>query len=139
MIRPAPLALQTATAIVFAITAASGCLAALAVSLRFAQSYARPLDPVAKNALGIYVVHYPFSVWLQFALLGVAVFALAKATIVFGLSLAASLALIALLRLVPFGSYLVGEAPRPLQIRLPRFRARTEEAPAAIPLTPNRP
>jgi hypothetical protein len=118
------LALQTATAVAFAITAASGCLAALAVSLKFAQSHSRLLDPVAKNALGIYVVHYPFSVWLQFALLGVALFAFAKAMIVLGLSLVASLMLIVLLRLVPLGSYLVGETPPPLWLRLPRFRGK---------------
>jgi hypothetical protein len=134
MTRSAPLALQIAIDVAFAITAASGCFAALAVSLRFARSYSRVLDGLAKNALGLYVVHYPFSLWLQYALLGVAVFAIAKAMIVLALSLVSSLALVILLRHVPFGSHLVGEAPLPLRYRFPRlFRGRT----AAVPLAPN--
>jgi hypothetical protein len=137
MFYPAPLALQFVVAVVFAIAASSGCLAALAVCLRFAAFHSRVLDPIAKNAMGIYVVHYPFSVWLQFALLGVALFAFAKAMIVLGLSLVGSLALIVLLRHFPLGAYLVGETPRPLQIRRPRFRTHTEEA--AVPLTSNLP
>jgi hypothetical protein len=106
--------------------------------LRFAGSYSRVLDGLAKSALGYYVVHYPFSVWLQYALLGVALFAFVKAMIVFTLSLLLSLALMVLLRLVPFGSLLVGETPRPLRHRLPRrFRERAEKPPASIPLASN--
>ena len=132
---PAPLALQIAADIVFAIAAASGCFAALALSLRFAGSYSRILDPIAKNALGLYVVHYPFSVWLQYSLLGVALFAFAKAMIVLALATLSSMALIVLLRLVPFGSYLVGETPRPWRYGLARrSREQTEKSPAAIPL-----
>jgi hypothetical protein len=135
---PVPLVLQIAIDIVFAIAAASGCFAALAVSLRFAGSYSRALDGLAKDALGYYVVHYPFSVWLQYALLGVALFALAKVMIVFALSLVLSLLLMILLRLVPYGSLLVGGAPRPLQDRRPhRLRERTGEPPVAIRLAPN--
>lgn len=138
MTRSAPLALQIAVDIAFAIAAASGCFAALAVSLRFAGTYSRFLDSIAKGALGLYVVHYPFSVWLQYALLGVAVFAFAKAMIVLGLTLLSSLALMILLRLVPFGSRLIGETPRPLPYRFAkRFGAQAEKASAAIPLAPN--
>jgi peptidoglycan/LPS O-acetylase OafA/YrhL len=135
---PVPLALQTAIAVVFAITAASGCLAALALGLKFAGSYSRVLDGLAKNAFGLYLVHYPFAVWLQFALLGVAMFAFAKAMIVLGLSLLFSLALVMVLRLVPLGSRLIGEVPRSRQSGLAgRSRRRTEKPSPAIPLAPN--
>ena len=123
------LALQTVIAIVFAITAASGVFAALAVTLRFGGFYSRALDGLSQNALGLYFLHYPFSVWLQYALLGAALFAFAKAMIVFGLSLVATLALMILLRRVPFGSYLIGDAPRPS-----RYRREPAQPSQAIPL-----
>jgi hypothetical protein len=136
MSHAAPFALQVVIAIVFAITASSGCLAALSVFLRFAGFQSRALDGLSKNALGIYVVHYPFSVWLQYALLGFSLFAFAKAMIVLGLSLVGSLALIMVLRAVPFGSTLVGEAPKPVRTTRssPRDHPQDEEPPAAIPL-----
>ena len=140
IMRPPPLALQLVIDIVFAIAAASGVFAALAASLRFAGSRSRVLDGLSKDALGYYVVHYPFSVWLQFALLGTALFAVAKAMIVLALSLFLSMALMTLLRLVPFGSLLVGETPRPLRIAFPAiFRGRTAKPATPVPLAPNLP
>ena len=43
----------------------------------------RALDSLSANAYGMYLVHYVFVVWLQFALLDVALFAVGKAAIVF--------------------------------------------------------
>ena len=120
--RSAPLGLEIAIDTAFAIAAAFGCFAALALSLRFA-AYSRVLHKLAKNALGLYLVHCPIAVWLQYALLGMAVFAFAKAMIVLGLTLVLSLALVIGLKRVPFvGARLVGEAPRPFQHGLPRLR-----------------
>ena len=135
--RSPQLALQIATAVAFAVAAASGCFAALAVSVRFGGFTSRFLDNIAKGALGLYVVHYPFTVWLQYALLGLALFAFAKWSIVFGLSTLLSMALMILFRRIPFGALLVGETPRPVRFRLPRFRERTEKPHAAIPLADN--
>jgi len=132
-----PLALQIAAAIAFALAAASGCFAALSVSVRFGAFSSRFLDNIAKGALGLYVVHYPFTVWLQYALLGLALFAFAKWSIVFALSTLLSMTLLILLRRVPFGALLVGETPQPLRFRLPGFRERTEKASSAIPLPSN--
>ena len=42
------------------------------------------LDSLSANAYSIYLVHYVFIVWLQYMLLGVALFAIGKAAIVFG-------------------------------------------------------
>ena len=133
-----PLVLQVTIDIVFAIAASTGCFAALALSVRFAGTYSRALDRLSKHALGYYVVHYPFSVWLQYALLGVALFAFVKAMIVLTLSLLASWALITLLGAIPFGSLLVGETSGPLRIVFPaRFRSRTQKPAASIPLVSN--
>ena len=42
---------------------------------------------LARNAYGIYLVHYFFVIWLQYLLLGVAVFAAVKGAIVSAVSL----------------------------------------------------
>lgn len=82
-----PLALRAAVGVSFALACASSCLAALAGCLRFAVQRSRVLDSLSNNAFGIYVWHYPFVVWLQYALLGVALFAIGKAAIVLGAAL----------------------------------------------------
>ena len=118
--RSTQLGLQIATDIAFAIAAASGCFAALAISLKFGASRSSVMDTFAKNALGLYLVHFTFVVWLQFALLGLALFAIVKGMIVLGLSLVLSLALVDSLRRIPvFGTYLLGELPRPAGTRKP--------------------
>ena len=62
----------------------------IAVFLRFA---ARPV-PLAgsleRNAYGIYLVHYFFVVWLQYLLLGMPLFAMAKGVIVSAVALLSS-------------------------------------------------
>jgi hypothetical protein len=63
-------------------------------------------------------LHYVFVVWLQYALLGVALFALAKGMIVLAVSLSLAWATAAVMRRVPFGARLIGEGA-PAQIRLP--------------------
>ena len=59
-----------------------GCFAVLAACLRFARKPSPLLDGLANNAFAIYLLHYAFVVWLQYALLGVALFAFAKGMIV---------------------------------------------------------
>jgi len=54
----------------------------------------------------MYLVHYVFVVWLQYPLLGVALFA--KASLVFGLTLLLSRAAIVTMCGVPLGARLVG-------------------------------
>ena len=48
---------------------------AIAVSLHFATGHSRRLDSLSANAYGLYLVHYDFVVWLQYALLGTVLFA----------------------------------------------------------------
>jgi glucans biosynthesis protein C len=62
---------------------AAGCLFMLALFIRFANRPVRVFDVLGGKTYGIYLVHYLFSVWLQFLLLGLAAVAIAKAMIVF--------------------------------------------------------
>ena len=67
-------------AVVLAVACA--CLGLAAIFLRFARrSWAIP-DSLAEHAYTIYLVHYVFVVWLQYALLDVAIPAIAKGAIV---------------------------------------------------------
>lgn len=63
---------------------ATSCLCLAAMALRFATARFAIIDSLAENAYAIYLVHYVFVVWLQYALLGAALPAIAKAAIVFG-------------------------------------------------------
>lgn len=86
----APLSVQTAAALGFTLACASGCFVLLALCLRFAPERTRILDSLSVNAYSMYLLHYIFVVWLQYALLPVALFAAGKASIVFGGTLASS-------------------------------------------------
>jgi peptidoglycan/LPS O-acetylase OafA/YrhL len=108
----APLALQLAVDVSFALACASGCCFVMAGSLRFGARHSRILDNLAANAFGLYLVHYIFVVWLQYALLDVALFAVAKALIVFAGTLSLAWATTAAMRFLPFGWRLIGAERR---------------------------
>ena len=63
--------------------AAAACFAMLAIFLRFAAKRWPIIEPISDNAYGIYFYHYAFVLWLQFALLGVAMPAVGKGMLVF--------------------------------------------------------
>lgn len=79
----APFAAQLAATIAFPPACAAGALALLAICLRFAGARIGALESLSANAYGIYLTHYVFVVWLQYALLGSDLPAIAKAAIVF--------------------------------------------------------
>jgi glucans biosynthesis protein C len=79
----APIVLKLAHGLGFAAACAGGCVVLVALCLRFARERSRVLDSLSANAYGLYLVHYVFAVWLQYALLGVSLPAVAKAAIVF--------------------------------------------------------
>jgi surface polysaccharide O-acyltransferase-like enzyme len=58
------------------------------------------------KAYGIYLIHYAFSIWLQYALLGLAMFAIIKAAIVFTGTLLMSWASVAALRRIPASAWI---------------------------------
>jgi peptidoglycan/LPS O-acetylase OafA/YrhL len=85
----------------FVLSCAASCFAFLAAFLRFVRSPSRLLDSLSANSYGIYLVHYAFVSWLQYALLAAPLPAVAKAAIVFSGALALSWGVTELARRVP--------------------------------------
>ena len=81
--REAPLIVHAAGALGYTVACAAGCFFLLAVCLRFATRRHWALDSLSANAYSMYLNHYVFMVWLQFAVLGLALSAIGKAAIVF--------------------------------------------------------
>jgi glucans biosynthesis protein C len=104
----APLGLQISADLSFVLSCACSSLFLMAVFLRFAKNRSRVLDSLSHNAYGIFLVHYVFVVWLQYALLNAPLFAFAKAAIVFGGTLLLSWATSAASRRVPLHSLQLG-------------------------------
>jgi len=85
--------IDTGAYIAVVLAVACACLGLAAIFLRFARrSWAIP-DTLAEHAYTIYLVHYVFVVWLQYALLDIAMPAVAKGVIVFAGTLTLSWAL----------------------------------------------
>src|SRR5438445_390818 len=70
------------------VACASGCFVLRGLCLRSAPERTRILDSLSVNAYSMYLLHYVFIVWLQYALLPIGMFAIGKAAIVFGGTLA---------------------------------------------------
>jgi acyltransferase-like protein len=81
---------RLAAALAFPPACASGMLSLLAICLRWLKARDRLLDSLSANAYRIYLVHYVFVVWLQYALLGLTLGAIGKGIIVFAGALGAS-------------------------------------------------
>jgi hypothetical protein len=96
----------------FVLCCAAGCLFMLAIFIRFANRPIRALDALNDKAYGMYLVHYLFSVWLQFALLGLAAIAVIKAAIVFSATLVLSWSLVAAIRQASHAIGIIGPARR---------------------------
>jgi glucans biosynthesis protein C len=112
----APLGLQISADLGFVLSCASSSFFLVAVFLHFASNRSRVLDSLSRNAYGMYLVHYVFVVWLQYALLNAPLFALAKAAIVFGVTLVLSWGTSAASRRFPLPSLELG-AKEPMEPR----------------------
>lgn len=108
----APLGIEIAADLGFVLACATGCFFLIGVCLRFATGYSRLLDRLSVNAYSLYLVHYVFVVWLQYALLSAPLFAVIKAALVFGGTLVLSLLTTLTVQRVPIGARLIGAAPR---------------------------
>ncbi len=91
---------------------AAGCFFLIAVCLRFATGTSQLLGYLSANAYGLYLVHYAFIVWLQYALLSAPLFAIVKAGLVFTGTLILSLATTFAVQRIPWGARLIGSPPR---------------------------
>jgi glucan biosynthesis protein C len=114
----APFALTLAANVGFVLGCMGGGAFVLALVLRFGRGRSRMLDSLSANAYGMYLIHYVFVVWLQYAQLGANSPAIVKAAVVFTGTVLASWSLTAALRAMPLGSRLigthrVGAAPKP--------------------------
>jgi glucans biosynthesis protein C len=113
--------IDTGAFLAVVLAVACACLGLTAVFLRFAHGRWAIADSLAEHAYTIYLVHYVFVVWLQYALLDIALPAIAKGAIVFTGALVLSWALAAGIGRLPWRAVLV------------RARAPTSGSPSAIP------
>jgi peptidoglycan/LPS O-acetylase OafA/YrhL len=97
-----PLWWRTAYGFAFALFSAAMAFAEPALFLRFAKSPLKLLDAIQPSAYGIFLVHYIFIIWLQYALYDPPLPALVKFALVFAGTLALSWGLVVLLRKIPF-------------------------------------
>ncbi|HEY4173240.1 MAG TPA: acyltransferase [Rhodopila sp.] len=111
--------LSVAVALSFVLACASGGFFVMGACLRFATRRSKILNDLAGKSFGMYLFHYVFVVWLQYALLGVALFAFAKAMIVLGATLLFAWATTTAMRFIPFGSLLLGSERRSLAATVP--------------------
>jgi hypothetical protein len=75
--------LERLSSVLFALASVAACAAILAVFLRFAAHTASLTAKLSRDSYGIYYTHYFFVTWLQFFMLGIAIPAVAKGTLVF--------------------------------------------------------
>ena len=87
-----------------ALFAATACFAAAATFLRFAARPWPSFEGISENSYGIYLFHYVFILWAQYLLLSVAMPAIAKGAIVFGVTLVLSWAASAAICSIPLGA-----------------------------------
>jgi hypothetical protein len=92
----------------FVLSSATICFALAGMFLRFAAVPRPVLGSLSQHAYGIYFVHYVFVLWIQYLLLGVAIFAVAKAAIAFAGTLVLSWATTVALCRIPIGARLMG-------------------------------
>lgn len=86
---------------IFVLYCCTGGFGLVGLFLRFTGRRSAALESLTRNSYAIYLIHYVFVLWLQFALLGVDLGAPLKAGIVFTVSLALAWAASASLRRIP--------------------------------------
>jgi surface polysaccharide O-acyltransferase-like enzyme len=105
---PTSLGLQALADLSFVLACFGSCCAVLALVLRFAGRRLPALAGLKRDAFGMYLVHYVFVVWLQYAFLGVGLFAMVKGAIVFGGTLLLSWSVIAVIRRISPAGHVIG-------------------------------
>ncbi len=105
----AALAMRALSALAYVGASVFGVMFLIAVSTRFCGRRIAWLAPLSRNSLGIFVLHYPPLVWTQYALMTAPLPAIAKAFVVFVVSLSVSLGLAITMRRTPIVARLIGE------------------------------
>jgi hypothetical protein len=107
----APTFMRVLSGLAYVAASVAGVMLLMAVSTRFCARPFRWLEPLSRNALGIFVLHYAPVVWLQYALTGAPLPAFFKALIVFAVALPLSLGVAIAMRRQPLLARLIGEDP----------------------------
>ncbi len=97
-----PPVLHISYGLAFALFSGAMVFAVPAILLRFAKSGWGLLDALRPSAYGIYLLHYIFIIWLQYAVYDYSLPAVVKCAIVFAGTLSLSWALTVALRRIPF-------------------------------------
>jgi glucan biosynthesis protein C len=100
--------LQIVSDFALVLYAASACIALAAIFLRFAAVRRPMLESLSESAYGMYLFHYLFVIWAQYALLHVALPGVVKGTIVFTVTLALSWMTTAAVCRTSIGNRLIG-------------------------------
>ena len=95
------LTMQTIRGVAFVSACGAIGFSMLAIFLRFANERVRVFDSLRDNAYGMYLIHYAFVIWLQYALQDAPLSAVEKAGIVFVGTLAMSWGVTAAIRCIP--------------------------------------
>jgi peptidoglycan/LPS O-acetylase OafA/YrhL len=99
--QPLPLGLRLLSGLTVVLCCGTISFAFIALFRRFAIARRPVFDSLSASSYGLYLVHYPVVVWLQFALLTVALGAIAKGAIVFAGTVMLSWGLVVALRRIP--------------------------------------
>jgi peptidoglycan/LPS O-acetylase OafA/YrhL len=99
--QPLPLATRLLSDLTFVLCCGAISFAFIALFCRFATGRSPVFDSLSASSYGIYLIHYPVVVWLQFALLALALGPIAKGGMVFVGAVALSWAIVAVLRRIP--------------------------------------
>jgi peptidoglycan/LPS O-acetylase OafA/YrhL len=99
--RPLPLTLRLLSDLTFVLCCGTISFAFIALFRRFAVARQPVSDSLSASSYGMYLIHYPIVVWLQFAMLAVSLSPIAKASIVYTGAVALSWGIVVALRLVP--------------------------------------
>jgi hypothetical protein len=101
-------ALQIISDFALVLYAASACIGLAAIFLRFAAVRRPILESLSESAYGMYLFHYLFVIWAQYALLHVALPGAVKGALVFTVTLALSWAATAAVCRTSIGNRLIG-------------------------------
>jgi peptidoglycan/LPS O-acetylase OafA/YrhL len=99
--QPVPLDLHALVDVTFVLCCGTISFAFIALFRRFAVGHRPVFDSLSASSYGMYLVHYPIAVWLQFALLAVGLGPIAKGAIVFAGTVALSWGIVVTLRRIP--------------------------------------
>lgn len=92
---------QSSYGVIYAVACVAISLAILALFIRFGQREKSIFDPIQGDAYGMFLFHYVFCLWIQYALLDAPLSAISKVAIVFPATLALSWAVTAAVRKLP--------------------------------------